>query len=320
MKDKIIKEMEEIYVRCSSGNSNYYDVLGLDPNTDLQTIRSTINRKYKIYFHPDQEAYIPSEYKATFDFLRDLQTDMENVFSSEESKKKYDQSLFEQDDLEDTMDLNNQHYSYTAMTEEDEDIIFSLKTTATKYGWDYANKALTQAIKYDNYKAFTRENDARDKISRINSDKLKQTIERRCKEENHDISFEQKSMDYVTYIYHNDRELMNKLYLFDTACQETVNKYNIAQAALAIKKVVNNSDFSSFTNKNNARDNFINSEINTKDLEFFMRIYLNDIRNENPSYEYDIIANCSFEQILDMYLNEKHLEKEKQYNNSEFTR
>lgn len=350
MKDKIIKEMEEIKKRCSGGNSNYYDVLGLDPSTDLGTIKNTINRKYKIYFHPDQGAYIPTEYKDAFNYLRDLQTEMDNVFSTEESKRNYDQTLYQQkDEFEDTVDLNEdtmdlqeemEKYSYVAMTEEDEDIISALKTTASKYNWNYATKALAQAMSYNNFQAFTRDNGARDKISNIGIDKLNKTIARRLNQDELDsISLEQGVFDYITYAYHNDRTLANEINGFEYACQETYNKVinmgygndsAMQQVAGAVGKIMRNSeydsemlsdiDFKLFTRDNGARDTLKSSVQRRSDVEFFMRIYLNGKRHENPLYAYDNLSKCDSNQILSMYINEKCLELNEQYTNEDFHR
>lgn len=333
MSEQTIEKIKEICLRCS-GEFDYYDILGLDKYASIEDVQKALNTsRLRVYFHPDQEAYIksnlPQEYQNTYFSIRDCIPDMMNVFSNVQLKNNYDQSIYQEKEMyedtedlnEDTMDLQEEmeKYSYVAMTEEDEDIISALKTTSTKYSWDYASKALTQAMMYGNYKAFTRENDARDKVSRISIDRLKQTIARRIKKETQDISFEQASMDYITYAYQNDRELMYKISSFDMACQETVNKYGIEQTTMAIRKLTAYGDCSSFTNTYAARDNLKASAVRQTDVEFFMRIYLNGNRHDNPSYAYDNIAGCSYDQILEMYLNEKQLEKERKYN-SGFTR
>lgn len=191
-----------------------------------------------------------------------------------------------------------------------------------KFGFDLTRDALVELIMKNSIIGFTRQENVRDIILSINSDKMWKIISSASIKDN-TINTEQIVMNYLTDLVFRDPELANQVKCLENACVVTLNKYDLrgyqGQTSNALDKFCVSGDASSFTSTNNARENLANN-VDFKNARFLIYCSVNQLRYENPDFAYEYAKNLDTKitkVYFDIILNRN---KDNQYGNSSYGR
>lgn len=284
----IIKEICDKYKH----NNDYYSLFDLNPDMPISTIQALIKQKrLNVLFHPDQIGFIPEEYKQIFKIISDMIPDVLDVFSSYQSKEKYDKKLEEKKQKEENPELELQQ---------------AIINNAKKYGWESTFCALKDYMQSGYLLGFTRSYRVRETIKKIGYAKLTEIISSSSYGDLttfKTIDNNQIIMNYITEIFEKNSGLKRKMNCLIDACNETYRKYDKYQVEYAITEFATVGNPNAFTSTNNARSK-IKENIKQEEIEFMLLIELNKKRLENKNYAYSYTKKLNLEKLTSYFVKE----------------
>lgn len=282
---------------------DYYELCNLDESMSVEKLQKEIKKKkLEKLFHPDQEAYLDSEFQSVFRECSNKIKDMINVFSEQNSKDRYDKELKEQkasneelkrryeEDLErQKTSSENTTYGYQKkgdipITMEDKKYLErAIETTIYKFGFYHGYIALQKTLR-DDFSMITNENHGRDLLKQVGVQKIRKIIET----EETDIMESNPNnmvMNYYSKII-NKSGLKEKAEVFYNACLQTALKYDLEndpkQTEDAIFLYISCLDMGAFTNKNVDKQEL--AKLSPQDVQTLIRVKMHNLGKENTDY------------------------------------
>lgn len=129
-------------------------------------------------------------------------------------------------------------------------------------------------------------------------------------------------MNYLTDIIYQTPKYQNQIVCLEQACIETMQRFGkyilSSQAYLALQRLSSQHDFLGFTNENSARENLIQSGIDSRNVNFLIQCNLNNRRCENNLYAYQNIKRLENPDFYEIYctLLVENLNREKNSKNT----
>ena len=291
-----IEQALEICNRFSDTNPiNFYELFEINKNMSLAEINRDIkNKRIRIIFHPDQVAFIPDEYKKTFQKISDSITDLIDVFSSEKNKEKYDSKLSK----------STARKNETKTAQEIRDFENAIIITAQKHGWKHMIEAISKAIHNDFY-GFTRNGNARNIVKSLGANKIKSIILDSSifeLDNEYRINEEQMIANYLSDMFFNNQILEKQALALQYAIEQTFNKYGNLQVYKAINKYATIGDPYGITGDGNAR-NELRYHVRPQDVHDILIFINNRNRFVDPANYYINSKDQSLEYQVGLYLN-----------------
>lgn len=291
---------------------DYYDLYGLDSSLSVDQIQSLLKeKKLRKLFHPDQIAYLDDDFKEVFKINVDEVIEVENVFSSESSKLKYD-NLLDKKKKEQQRDDYTSNKDSVFTIQDEKDLERTIETTIYKYGFYQGYCALKRALKND-FSCITSDNNARNLAINLGSSKIKDILLSK-KSDVMENDFDNVIMDYYSKLI-NKSGLKDQADIFYNACNETVIKYdiltNVPQLDFAVSRFIETGKKDGFTKQNSSRELLESSNIQQKDAHVLMCAKMHSISKENSDYKCSNFTSKKLDEQINLFASEVKKEAKK---------
>lgn len=317
MEEKIKQIIHYIknYEQNKIGNIlNFYKIFELVETSDILALQREIKtKKLKILFHPDLLAYIPANYQKDFEILSESIKDMENIFSDEKLKLKYDENL--KKEAVKRLKPKNENFKKASDLERLNSIVLE---NIKKHGFKFTSEALEMIIGLSDFRGITNTGDSRNKAIKLGSKKIETILNfftpKNCPKNN----LNAKIVNYYSKLIHQNYELKEIYDAYVNACETTALKYGIYQVSEAINEClddnheINNKNqlYSGFTNDKDARKKIIEL-VKPVDIIMLSRIYLylnkKDLEQESEIFSLsDKLVISRFLEVLESSLQKQN--------------
>lgn len=307
-----LKQIMSIMSKYDSSQEvvDYYQLFGVNKNNSVFEIEKELKgQKLQILFHPDQLAFIPSEYSDKYLQMVEVVKDCMNVFSSDTNKNRYDEKL-NQHKIQSSNFGNSYNYqernSYYQNDNKSVDLSEVIRQSVVaniqKHGFEFARTAILEAISKNYFGGFTRS--VRKQMEDIGKLKIFEIISASSITDG-DVNIEQVVMNYLTDLIYTERDFKDQVTSIDQAARTTFLKYDsngvINQTLNALNRFSDLGDASGFTNENGCRTN-LKSNVDYKNTQFLVQCILNKKRHDNPSCRYENIKDLNDQSLNFLYV------------------
>lgn len=283
---------------------NYYDIFGIDASLSSERIETYIKEKrYKALFHPDNIYNIPEHLRAYYEEICEMWKNFYAILSTPYKKAEYDSSLvssqvnFKEEEKKQKEEPTQEYHDDDDLRKTREEFYKLMKKrnvfdsfgryllpNLAKYGKVWTINAVSEYLKSRYLKGFTNTQDSRSKIASVHYDTISEKIL---------DAYGIIGLDEISKMLVEDciSFSANKL---SRAAEETYLKYGIDQTRAAIKKLLTENKFTSFTNNSNVRFELQSSEVTGFTLPYLLAYeediqeYLQKPQNQNLSMDYII--------------------------------
>lgn len=257
------KEVHEDYI-------DYYEMFNLDKNITAEEFEKKVKEeKLKAIFHEDQEQYVEDIYKPTFNECSREFNNMLDIFTTEYKRIEYDKMLKEKKNTRktDVYEIDEKQVLEDAIT-----------ITIQKHGFYNGYLALQYALRGD-FSHVSRDNGNRLVLEHIGKERLREIVT----EERENI-IERNGDNIVSeYLYKliNKSPLKEQADTFYDVCKETIKEKQINPNTSTLEEAIESYEEynypSLFSNRNNARDKFLQtSGITNKDVWILMCVKIHN--------------------------------------------
>lgn len=231
MSEVNLERMIEICKRFVDSNPiDFYQLFEIDKNMNLMEINKDIkNKRIRALFHLDQIGVVPEEYKGVFQKISNSIPDLVNAFSTRENRSKYDSNLTSSKTLDEELEKK----SIIITAKDKNNLEYSVIQTAIKYGWKHIVDAIVEFINNNSASRFTRTGDARDIITQLGADKVREIVMSSSYNDidnNVNLTIQQVVANYISEMFQTNQFLRQQADAITAAIVNTMDKYNPSQA------------------------------------------------------------------------------------------